>query len=339
MQQNTGGAGGSIADGVHIAAQVAVEQQTQEQEDHVHDVQTQGKAVLHEVIDDVHEAEHHGDGPQDLGVLQLFSRGIHSVHALLLVHQQGGVHGDGMVLVGVHGVVDEGHQHQDDAAHDEVHGVEYRLGDGSLVHHAAEVLAGHQIQRDRAGQAGVPDDEAGIGRGDQQGVIHSGHTAHHLFGQQSADDQTEAPVQPAADSGHERGHQNGLLVIMAESGHGAQRLLAGTGGGHSGAEHQHQRHLHGESQQIPEAALGIAPLGDDLDGAHAGGAHGGHEYDQGQDDGEQKRIRQPPVYDAHTSIGEFFEHNVTLLHYTQIGRIPAQHLPFWSVTGKTSLLR
>ena len=291
-----------------------MEQQAQEQEDHVHDVQTQREAVLHEVVHDVDEAKDHGDDPQDLGVLQLFSGGIQLVLLLRLVHQQRGIHGDGTILLGMHGVVDEGHQHQNDAAHDEVHGVEHRLGDGGLIGHLAEGLAGHQIQGDGAGQTGVPDHEAGVGGGDQQRVVHGGHAAHDLLGQQSADDQTKAPVQPAADGGHEGGDQNGLLLIVAKACYGAQRLLTGLGGCHGGAEDQHQCHLHGERQQIPEAALLIAPLGDDRDGTHAGGAHRRHEDDEGQDDGEQERIRQPPVDDAHAAIGEFLEHNVTLLN-------------------------
>ena len=107
---------------------------------------------------------------------------------------------------------------------------------------------------------------------------------------------------------------------MAQTGHSPQRLLAGLGGGHGRAEHQHQGHLHGESQQIPEAALLIAPLGDDLDGAHACGAHRANEYDQGQDDGKQERIRKPSVDYAHAAVGEFFEHSDTLLNNTFFDR-------------------
>ena len=246
-------------------------------------------------------------------MLQLLSGGIHHIGTLLLVHQQSRVDGDGAVLVGVHGVVHQRHHQQDGTAHDEVHGMEHGGGDGGLIDHAAEVLAGHQIQGDGAGQTGVPDDKAGVGGGDQQGIVHGGHPAHDLLGQQGADNQAEAPVQPAADGGHEGGDQNGLLVVVAQTGHSAQRLFAGLGGGHGRAEDQHQGHLHGEGQQIPEAALLVAPLGDDLNGAHAGGAHGAHEYHEGQDDGEQECIRQPPVDYAHAAVGKFLEHSDTLL--------------------------
>ena len=318
-----------------------MEQQAQEQEDHVHDVQTQCEAVLHEVVHDVDEAKDHGDEPQDLGVLQLLSGGIQLVLLLRLVHQQSRVDGDGAVLVGVHGIVHQRHHQQDGTAHDEVHGMEHGGGDGCLIGHLTEGLAGHQIQRDGARQTGVPDHEAGVGGGDQQGIVHGGHAAHDLLGQQRADDQAEAPVQPAADGGHEGGDQNGLLLIVAQPCHGAQRLLAGLGGGHGGAEDQHQSHLHGERQQIPEAALLIAPLGDDVDGAHAGGAHGTDKHHEGQDNGKQECIRQPPVDDAHAAIGEFLEHNVTLLNYTHFFCGYRSGLPAGDsdITYNNSLLR
>ena len=251
-------------------------------------------------------------------MLQLLGGSILAVGLLLLVQQQSGVHGDGVILVGMHGVVDEGHEEQDHAAHDEVHGVEHSLRDGCLIGHLTKLLAGYQIQRNRAGQTCMPDNEAGIGGGDEQGIVHRGDTAHHFLGQQGADDQAEAPVQPAADCGHKGGDQNSLLVGVAQAGHGPQSLLAGTGGGHGRTKHQHQSHLHGEGQQVPEASLGITPFCDDLNGAHARSAHGRHEYNQGQDDGEQERVGKPSVDDAHAAVCEFLKHSVTLLFFRTI---------------------
>ena len=105
----------------------------------------------------------------------------------------------------VHGIVHEGHGKQNHAHHDQVHGVKHRVGDGGLIQNLAEFLARHQVQGDGAGQARVPDDEAGVGGGDQQGIVHGGDPAHHFLGQQGAGDQAEAPVQPAADGGDEGG--------------------------------------------------------------------------------------------------------------------------------------
>ena len=288
-----------------------MEQQTQEQEDHVHDVQAQGEAILHEVVHNV--AQDHGDDPQDLGVLHLLGGGVLGVRPLLLVHQQGGIHGDGVLLVGMHGVVHQRHEDQDHAHHDKVHGMENGGGDGRLIGHVTKGFAGHQIQRNGAGETCVPDNEAGVGGGDEQRIVHRGHTAHHFLGQQSADDQTEAPVQPAADGGLEGGDQNGLLVVVAQAGHGAQRLLAGTGRGHGGAEDQHQSHLHGKAQQTPKAALLVAPSGQNLDDTHLGGQQRTNKGNDGQDDSEQEGVGQPSVDDSDAAIGEFLKHSVTLL--------------------------
>ena len=289
-----------------------MEQNAQEEEDHVHDVQAQGEAVLNEVIDDVHKAAHQGDGPQELGVLHLVGGSLDLIGALGLVLQQSGVDAHGVVLVGVHGVVHKGHDKQNDAHHDQVHRMEHSVGDGGLIQHTAEVLTGHQVQGDGAGQARVPDDEARIGGGDQQGIVHGGDPAHHFLGQQGAGDQAEAPVQPAADGGDEGGDHDGLHIVVAQTGGGPQGLFAGLGGGHGGAEHQHQGHLHGEAQQAPEA-LGIAPGVEDLQGAHLRGAHGADENDDAQDDGKQEGIRQPSVDHANAAVGEFLEHRLTLL--------------------------
>ena len=246
-------------------------------------------------------------------MLHLLGRGILYVGALLLVHQQGGIHGNGVLLMGMHGVVDQGHEEQDHAAHDEIHGVEHGGGDGRLIGHLAKGFAGHQVQRNGTGQARMPNDKAGVGGGDEQRIIHCGNAAHHFLGKQGADDQTEAPVQPAADGGHEGGDQDGLLIVVAQTGHSAQRLLAGAGGCHGRTENQHQGHLHGKAQQAPKAALLVAPGGQNLDDTHLGGQQRTDKGNDGQDDGEQECVGQPAVNNAHAAIGESLKHSVTLL--------------------------
>ena len=300
-----------------------MQQDAQEQEDEVDDVQVQsGGDVLAllqggEVINDIGEAGHYQDDPQDAGVLHLVGGRLDLIGLVLLILQQGGVDGDGVISVGMHGIVHEGHDQQNHTAHDDVHGVEDGVGGGGGQDHfllgaGKQLVALGQLQGDGAGQAGVPDDEAGIGGGDQQRIIHGGNALGNLAGQQSAGDQAEAPVQPAADGGNEGGDHDGLHVVVAHTGHEPQRLLAGLGGSHGGAEHQHQSHLHGEGQQAPEAAGG-APGVEHLQRPHLGGDHREHIHDDGQDDCKQERIRQPPVDHANAAIGEFLKHRFTLL--------------------------
>ena len=153
----------------------------------------------------------------------------------------------------------------------------------------------------------MPDDEGGIGGGDQQGIVHGGDPLGHLLGQQRTGHQAEAPVEPAAHGGDHGGDDDGLHIIVAQTSGLPQHLLTGLGGSHGGTQHQHQSHLHGKGQQTPEA-VGIAPCSQHLDGTHAGGEHGCHIDHEGQDDGKQECIRQPAVHNTHASVGESLEH-------------------------------
>ena len=289
-------------------------QQAQEQEDGVDGVQVQiGHADGDEEVNDVQEAGDDDDAPQDLAVLHLLGGGLNLVLPLLLVLEQGGINDDGVLFVRVHGVVDQGHAHQDYQAHDDVHGVQNGLGQRRLVYNTQELLAalGGHLQGDGAGEAGVPDDETGVGGGDQQGIVHIIDAAGHLFGQQGAHDEAEAPVQPAAEGGHRGNHHDGAHLALGKAGNGVEDLFADLGGGQSGTQHQHQGHLHGEGQQAPHAVAALAlaaPGPNHLPGTLLRAQARGDEDHDGQDDGEQEWIRQPPVHDAHASVGEFFQH-------------------------------
>ena len=64
-----------------------MEQNTQEQKNHIDDVQIQVEPLLHKVIHDVRKAQHKSDKPQDFIVLNFLRRGIHGISLLRLVHQ------------------------------------------------------------------------------------------------------------------------------------------------------------------------------------------------------------------------------------------------------------
>ena len=193
-----------------------------------------------------------------------------------------------------------------------------QIGAG-LVGGLADGVATRDGQRDRARQTGVPDDKAGIGRGDEQTVVHIADTAGDFLGQQGAGDEAEAPVQPAADDGHKGGDENGALLVLGGRGDSAQEPLKDLGGGHGGAQHQNQGHLHREGQQIPETA-GVAPRLDHGDRALLCTEHCGDIHNDAQDDGEQERVRQPPVDYAHAAIGKFFEHAFPSLQYSIVNK-------------------
>ena len=185
------------------------------------------------------------------------------------------------------------------------------LQSGGGVGHVANHIAAVKGQGDGAGQTCVPNDEAGVGRGDQQGIVHGGHTLCHFLSQQRTGDKAEAPVEPAADDGHEGGDDDSLHIVVSKTCQSTQRLLAGLGRGHGRAQHQHQCHLHREAQQRPEAGGGT-PSADHVDGAETRGEHGGDKDHDGQDDGEQERIRQPSVDYANAAIDDFLKHENSL---------------------------
>ena len=245
-------------------------------------------------------------------MLHLVSGSLDLISALLLIGQQSGIHADGVILVGMHGIVDQRHHEQDDQNHDQVDGVEQRFSDRSLIGHITKGFAFHQAQGDGAGEAGVPDDEAGISGGDQQGIVNITDALGDLLGQQSAGNQTEAPVQPAADDRNKGGDDDGLLLVVGQVGDGAQTLFAGAGRSHGVTEDQHQSHLHGKGQQTPEAGV-VTPLFQHGDGTHTGCGHRAQEDDDGQDHGEQKGVGQPAVDDTNAAVCELFEHKYTLL--------------------------
>ena len=213
-----------------------------------------------------------------------------------------------MILIGMHSVVDQGHHEQNDQNHSQVDGMEDGLGDRSLIGHFTKGLTGNQVQGDGAGETSVPDNEAGVSRSDQQGIVDIANTLSDLLGQQSAGNKTEAPVQPAADGGDEGGDDDSLLLVVSHIGDSAQSLLTGLGRSHGVTKHQNQSHLHGEGQQTPEALV-VAPCVQHRNGTHAGSQHSAQEDDDGQDHSEQEGVRQPTVDYAYAAICELFEHS------------------------------
>ena len=206
------------------------------------------------------------------------------------------------------------------------------LGVGRVVVDAQNFGAafGAHLQGDGAGQAGMPDDETGIGGSDQQRIIHVTDTAGDLLGQQRTGDQAKAPVQPAANGRHEGNDEDRALLVLCAAGDGAQHSLTGRRRSHCRAQHQNQRHLHGEGQQAPEA-LGVAPGLHQFDGTQAGADHRAHKGHDGQNDGKQEGIGQPAVHNMNAGIGKPLEHLFFLLFFK---RSRFCRFPFYRKIGR-----
>ena len=289
-------------------------EQTQEQEDEVNNVQvervgdgTAGLYDAHEVLDDPGETCDNDDEPQDLAVFDAVSRSLDLVDSVDVVLQQSGIDGDGVLFIGMHRIVDERHHEEDEAAHDEVHRVENGLVHASLIGFFTDGVAAGNGERDGSGQTGVPDNEAGVGGCDQQSVVDVTDTLSHFLGQQGACDQTEAPVQPAADNGDEGREHDSASLVLGDRSDAGQESLEDRSGSHSGTEYQDQSHLHGEGEETPEAAC-VTPGLDHGYGTLTSAEHCEYEYHDAQDDSEQERIRQPSVDYVNATIGKFLEH-------------------------------
>ena len=131
----------------------------------------------------------------------------------------------------------------------------------------------------------MPDYEAGICGSNQQRIVHILHAAGNFLGQQSTGDQTEAPVEPAADGGYEGYDDDRTLLIMCCGSDGTQCLLADGSGSHCRAKNQNQSHLHGECKQSPEAGI-LSPGLYQLHRTLLSTEHGCDEYHDRQNDCE-----------------------------------------------------
>nr|WP_245968485.1 hypothetical protein [Salinisphaera halophila] len=152
---------------------------------------------------------------------------------------------------------------------------------------------------------GMPDDEAGIGTGDQQAVIHALDTAGEFTRENRAHDQADAPVEPGDHQRHEADRDHRAYRRAGDGGdtrdqaHEQRRLGDGEAGD------QHQRHLHGKAEQVPEAVL---PEAEHRDRAVALKDHARGEHHQRDDEYQDQWIGQIAVEYADTAAGECTEH-------------------------------
>src|SRR3546814_4888914 len=84
-----------------------------------------------------------------------------------------------------------------------------------------------------------------------------------LFGKKCADHQAEPPIDPVCGQCNDRYKNNGSARGVGQLCQGRQYALDQWGACHHITSHQHKHHLHGETEQTPEA---IAPHGDDFHG-------------------------------------------------------------------------
>ena len=141
----------------------------------------------------------------------------------------------------------ENHQHcrhKVECPEDRVRNGNGRAGD--LFHKILGVFGRGHHQGDGSGKAHVPADESAVGRPDQVGKVNLGNPLGHFQGQQPADDQTEPPVQPAADPG-DQGHDHSAFDRgAAGAGNPRQNPVHRRSQGQGMAGDENEDHLHGK---------------------------------------------------------------------------------------------
>jgi len=155
----------------------------------------------------------------------------------------------------------------------------------------------------------VPDQEAGVGRGDQQRVVDAAHLACQRAGEHGADDQAEAPVDPGTGQRDERDQHDGLARGLRDAGHAVEQSVDCRRPCQGMAGDQDQRHLHGEGQQVPEA---VAPVLRHGRQALTGAEHGGDQHDQREQDGEDEGRGEEALHQVDAGGGYSVEHDGVL---------------------------
>ena len=211
-------------------------------------------------VEEQHRQRDH-DQTEDAAVVQTLGSGFPWDVAWLGLFQQRRI--DHFRRLRLHGPVQQRqahHQHGDD---DQVVGGEQRLADADglgqrATGHLLQIgAAAGQRQRNRAGKAAVPDQEAGVGRGHQQRVVDAAHLARQRAGEHRADHQAETPVDPGTGQRHQGHQDDGLARRLRDARHAVEQAVDRRRPCQGMAGDQDQRHLHGKGQQVPEA---VAPV-------------------------------------------------------------------------------
>ena len=116
--------------------------------------------------------------------------------------EERGVNRNG-ALFWVHQAVGRSDAHDDEEHHHDVVRIEDSLGhrhwcrEGTVCGLDEGFARSGHGEGNGAREACMPDDEAAIGRGDEQAVVDATELARNLFGEDDADNEAETPVEPA----------------------------------------------------------------------------------------------------------------------------------------------
>ncbi|CAH0288982.1 hypothetical protein SRABI70_03991 [Pseudomonas sp. Bi70] len=270
-----------------------MQQQAGEQEHADHQVQGQAEAVVGEVVDEIDGGQRDDQQAKNAAVIEALGAGLAGNERRRRVDQQLRRSHSGRSRH--HRPVEQrctDHQQGDDG---QVEGGEQCVLDanGGGQHPATDTLqvraTGGQGQWHRARQAAMPDQKARIGCRHQQRVMHAPHLPRQRPGEHRTNHQAEAPVHPGGGHRYQGDEHDGLPRRAGNARQAVQQPGNRWRVGQRMTGDQHQGHLHGEGQQVPETA---APVLGHLRQALAGGEDAQRQYYQGQQHGEHEGRRQ-----------------------------------------------
>jgi len=206
-------------------------------------------------------------------------------------------------LLGVHGCIEQRQSNQHRQAGQQNGQREDGFCQRNQPHGAFKGVAfGGDQHRNGGGKTQAVHREPGVGRGNDQRVVHALDFERQLARHDAANHQTKAPVQVAAHAAHDGGHDDGLTWRVHMAGNFVHEAIDDGRGSQHIAHHQDDSHLGGKAQQAPKA---LAPvLHHQIHGAafHGKGQHHGQ---QGEHDREDERVGQILAHQLREERGDF----------------------------------
>lgn len=297
-----------FAKGTDIGQGGAVEDDAQEEEKHDDGVEVERAAAQAQVNNEIGETEESDEPTEEMRTFEAVGRsgrknGIgHSGRCV--VGKEGWVD-DEDITFGVHPSIDSsdgGNDGDDDGeiigAEDGVRDRDWRRKDpiGSL---SESIARGSHSKRDRAREAGMPDDEATIGRSDEEPIVDALEFFGYLLGENDADNEAKTPVEPTSDSGDESDKSDGGSRGSRDASKGTDGTFDSWGGSKGRATDQDQSHLHGKSKEVPHSPT---PMFENLDRRLLADRHGEEGGQKSKDDGKDERLGEPTLDKFDTNV-------------------------------------
>ena len=163
----------------------------------------------------------------------------------------------------------------------------------------------------------MPHHETAICRGDKQSVVDVFKFFCYLFGEDGADDETEAPIEPTCHCGYCGDESYSACWCFRHRCQSADTFFNKRSCCEGGAGDEHEGHLHGESEEVPHAA---APVAYHFDYALVADRYGDRDGDKSEDYSKDEGLRQIFLHEIDTTVYYFVKKLHSLTNFTVLVR-------------------